>query len=37
LSGQERLPVLRLADGTTIDGGANIVAWAKEHPATSAG
>lgn len=33
LSGQERLPVLRLPDGTTINGGANIIAWANDHPA----
>jgi glutathione S-transferase len=32
LSGQEKLPVLRLADGTTIAGSANIIAWAREHP-----
>ena len=36
LSGQERLPVLRLSDGTTINGSANIIAWAKKHsPATT--
>jgi hypothetical protein len=28
LSGQEKLPVLELADGTTISGSANIIAWA---------
>jgi hypothetical protein len=33
LSGQERLPVLRLPDGTTINGGSQIIAWASEHPA----
>jgi glutathione S-transferase len=32
LSGQERLPVLRLPDGTTINGSSNIIAWAKDHP-----
>jgi glutathione S-transferase len=31
LSGQEKLPVLRLADGTTINGSANIIAWARDH------
>ncbi len=31
LSGQEKLPVLELQDGTTITGSANIVAWAREH------
>jgi glutathione S-transferase len=32
LSGQERLPVLRLPDGKTINGSANIIAWAKTNP-----
>jgi glutathione S-transferase len=31
MSGQEKLPVLRLADGTTINGSTNIIAWAREH------
>jgi glutathione S-transferase len=31
MSGQEKLPVLKLADGSTVNGGSNIVAWAKEH------
>lgn len=31
LSGQEQLPVLRLPDGTTVNGSSNIIAWAKEH------
>ena len=31
LSGQEQLPVLRLPDGGTISGSANIIAWAHEH------
>lgn len=31
LSGQERLPVLRLPDGSTINGSANIIAWVGEH------
>jgi Glutathione S-transferase, N-terminal domain len=29
MSGQEKLPVLRLTDGTTISGRAKIIAWAK--------
>jgi glutathione S-transferase len=32
LSGQEKLPVLQLADGSTISGSASIIAWAREHP-----
>jgi glutathione S-transferase len=32
LSGQEKLPVLQLADGTTVSGSANIIAWARDHP-----
>lgn len=31
MSGQEKLPVLRLPDGTTINGSGEIIAWAKEH------
>ena len=31
LSGQEKLPVLELADGSTVNGSANIIAWAKEN------
>jgi glutathione S-transferase len=30
MSGQEMLPVLKLADGTTVSGSSNIIAWAKE-------
>jgi hypothetical protein len=33
MSGQEKLPVLALTDGTTIRGSGSIVAWAKEHSA----
>jgi hypothetical protein len=33
LSGQERLPVLRLPDGSTINGSTNIIAWADNHSA----
>jgi glutathione S-transferase len=31
LSGQEKLPVLELEDGTTINGSKEIIAWAREH------
>jgi glutathione S-transferase len=31
LSGQEKLPVLELGDGSTISGSANIIAWAKAN------
>jgi glutathione S-transferase len=31
MSGQEKLPVLRLRDGTIINGSANIIAWARDH------
>ena len=31
LSGQEKLPVLQLPDGSTISGSANIIAWARTH------
>lgn len=31
LSGQEKLPVLQLPDGSTISGSANIIAWARVH------
>ncbi len=37
LSGQERLPVLRLPDGSTISGSANIISWAKEHSPAARG
>lgn len=33
LSGQEKLPVLELADGTAISGSGNIISWAKQNPA----
>jgi glutathione S-transferase len=35
LSGQEKLPVLQLPDGSTINGSANIIAWAREQPPSS--
>ena len=28
MSGQEKLPVLKLLDGSTVNGGSNIVNWA---------
>ncbi len=31
LSGQEKLPVLELPDGSTVSGSSAIVAWAQEH------
>jgi hypothetical protein len=37
MSGQEQLPVLKLPDGSTVNGGSNIVAWAKTNaPAAAA-
>lgn len=36
ISGQEKLPVLKLADGSTINGGSSIVEWAKAHTAPEA-
>lgn len=29
ISGQEKLPVLQLADGSTVNGSGKIVKWAK--------
>src|SRR3954452_11456075 len=31
ISGQEKLPVLALPDGTTVNGSQDIAAWATEH------
>ena len=31
MSGQEKLPVLRLADGSTVNGSRDIVRWAREN------
>jgi glutathione S-transferase len=31
LSGQEKLPVLELADGTTVNGSGAIIEWARAH------
>jgi len=33
MSGQEKLPVLELADATTINGSGAIIAWAKANAA----
>jgi len=30
MSGQEKLPVLRLPDGSTVNGSRSIVRWARE-------
>jgi glutathione S-transferase len=32
ISGQEQLPVLMLSDGSTVNGSASIIAWAKANP-----
>ncbi len=38
MSGQEKLPVLKLADGTTVNGGSSIVEWAQQNaPAQAPG
>lgn len=37
MSGQEMLPVLALGDGSTVNGGSNIVAWAKANAPAPAG
>jgi glutathione S-transferase len=31
LSGQEKLPVLQLTDGSTVSGSATIIEWARTH------
>ncbi len=35
ISGQEKLPVLALTDGTTVNREKAIVAWAAEHEAST--
>jgi hypothetical protein len=35
LSGQEKLPVLELPDGTTVNGSAAIIAWARANAAAA--
>lgn len=37
MSGQEKLPVLELADGSTIAGSGKIAAWAGDHAPAGAG
>jgi hypothetical protein len=37
ISGQEQLPVLRFPDGTTVNGGSTIVAWARSNAPAGAG
>jgi glutathione S-transferase len=38
MTGQEKLPVLQLPEGSTVNGGTNIVNWAREHaPQAAAG
>jgi glutathione S-transferase len=37
MSGQEMLPVLQLPDGTTVNGGSNIVNWAKANTPAASG
>jgi hypothetical protein len=34
LSGQEKLPILLLPDGETVNGSARIIAWAGDHPSS---
>ena len=31
MTGQEKLPVLRLADGAYVTGSKNSIAWAQEN------
>ncbi len=31
MSGQEKLPVLKLPDGSTVNGSKNIIAWVRDH------
>ena len=35
MSGQEKLPVLQLPDGTMISGSANIIAWTEQNSPAS--
>ncbi len=37
ISGQEKLPVLRFEDGSTINGSANIIAWARSNAPAATG
>ncbi len=33
MTGQEKLPVLRLPDGSYVTGSKSIIAWAESNPA----
>ncbi len=37
ISGQEKLPVLKLSDGTTVSGSAQIIGWAKANAPAGGG
>jgi glutathione S-transferase len=37
LSGQEKLPVLQLPDGSTVNGSGDIIRWARENAPEPAG
>jgi glutathione S-transferase len=37
MSGQEKLPVLKLADGSTVNGSSDIAAWATSNAPAPAG
>ena len=37
LSGQEKLPVLQLPDGSTVNGSREIIRWARENAPQQAG
>ncbi len=37
MSGQEKLPVLELPDGSTVNGGGKIAAWARANAPAAAG
>jgi glutathione S-transferase len=36
MSGQEQLPVLKLPDGSTVNGSKQIIAWARANAPTAA-
>ena len=35
MSGQEKLPVLKLPDGSTVNGSSDILKWARENAPSS--
>jgi hypothetical protein len=37
MSGQEKLPVMKLPDGTFVNGSSNIIAWAKANSPVATG